>query len=167
MIPAPVDGASRLYGYEAGLATQRWAHSLPEGFFFWGEQLRLARWSTSAGPKTVALTFITDSTTRRLHAVDVQNGFTAFSCDISMPASRTVPQLFEVADEHLAVMHGALSDDGSPSCGKCDPPFATSSAAFQTFDTKGLFTSPDPWPGTFGGPSHDHHEKTLGSPSNP
>lgn len=165
MIPAPIDGASTLYGFEAGLAQLRWSHRLPEHFFFWGEQLRLARWSTSFGPKTVALTFITDATTRRLHAVDVQNGFTAFSCDIAMPWSRTVPQLFEVADEHLAVMHGALDSIGNPSCGKCDPPFAGSSAAFQTFEMKGLFTSPDPWPGTFGGPSHDHHEKTLQSSS--
>lgn len=159
MIPAPLDGHSTLSGYEAGLFVRRWTHTLPAGFGFWGEQIRLARWDTSNGFKTVALSFITDAASRRLHAVDVLNGQTAFSCELQMP-SRTVPQLFEVADEHLAVMHGALDGSENPSCGKCDPPFAGASAAFQSFDLEGLFTSPDPWPGTFGGPMHDHHEKT-------
>lgn len=167
MIPAPQDGTSSLSSYEAGSAERRWTHELSEGLSFYGEQLRLARWATSNGPRTVALMFSTDGTGRSLHAIDVENGQTAFRCELDLHG-RTWPQLFEVADGHVALMHGALDSDGrGPSCGKCDPPFAGSSAAFEVFDTVGLSTSPDPWPGTFGGPSHDHHEKPGAAPVAP
>jgi hypothetical protein len=72
---------------------------------------------------------------------------------------RTEPQLFEVADGHLVVMGGALDRDGGPACERCDPPMATSSAAFESLDLPGVTRAVEPWPGTFGGPSHDHQEK--------
>jgi hypothetical protein len=52
-------------------------------------------------------------------------------------------------------------------CGLCDPPFASSQAAFYLFELEGLEPSFAPWPGTFGGPGHDHHENGLflGPPS--
>jgi hypothetical protein len=158
LIPAPSSGGTSLAGFEAGQTVLRWIHPLPSGWSFWGEQLRLASWSTSQGERTVALTFATDgSGQKQLHAIDVQNGLEAFSCPVSLP-QRTEPQLFEVANGHLAVMEGALDAEGNPACLKCDPPLAFSSAAFQVVDTPGLSIVSEPWVGTFGGAGHDHHE---------
>jgi hypothetical protein len=39
---------------------------------------------------------------------------------------------------------------------------ANSSAAFESFDLPGVTRATEPWPGTFGGPSHDHQEKRTG-----
>jgi hypothetical protein len=161
-IPAPLSGATTLTGYEAGLTAVRWTHALDPRWRFWGEQLRLATWSTSRGPRTVALTFVIDETTGllpryALHAVDVMSGATAFQCPLSL-SPRTVPQLLEVANGSLTFMEGALADDGSPACQKCDPPFAGSSASFRTFTWPGLSIAQEPWGGTFGGLDHDHHE---------
>jgi hypothetical protein len=158
LIPAPVPQGTSLTSFEAGQATTRWTHALPAGQAFVADQLRLASWATSQGPRTVATAFTTDGAgVMRLHAIDVQNGLTAFSCPVSLP-TRTPPQLFEFANGSLTVMNGALDDQGGPGCEKCDPPFAHSSAAFQTITTPGLSISREPWVGTFGGADHDHHE---------
>jgi hypothetical protein len=61
-------------------------------------------------------------------------------------------------------MGGALDPLGGPACERCDPPRAYSSAAFESLDMPGLSRAREPWPGTFGGPSHDHQEKVRGPP---
>lgn len=168
VIPAPTQDA--LYGYEAGLADLRWRHGAPLGFAFSNQEVRLASWQTSHGPRTVALTFLTDLTTfaptpPRLYAVDVATGAEAFSCPIEVDPG-TGPQLFEVANGSLTVMDSALDAAGLPGCKKCDPPFAGSSGVFRTFTLPGVSIAREPWVGTFGGQDHDHHEDTqaLGSP---
>jgi hypothetical protein len=110
----------------------------------------------------VALTFVEDPSdglqpTRTLHAIDVQDGYEAFSCPIEV-AGRTPPQLFEVANGSLGVMNGALDAMGNPGCGKCDPPFAGSAATFFSVPTPTLSIAAEPWVGTFGGAGHDHQE---------
>lgn len=162
VIPAPVAGGRILAGYEAATLQLRWTRPLPGTKQFWSDQLRLAKWQTSRGPRTVALTFVEDPSdglqpTRTLHAIDVQDGYEAFSCPVEV-SGRTPPQLFEVANGSLAVMNGALDAAGNPGCGKCDPPFAGSAAAFFSVPTPTLSIAAEPWVGTFGGAGHDHQE---------
>jgi hypothetical protein len=166
-IPAPIEGAARLDGYEAGTSSLRWTHALPTGVTFWSDQVRLARWAVPEGHRTVALTFTHDASNPMLpislRAIQVNDGSEAFSCPLLM-VPRTPAQLFEVGHQSLGLMEGALDRSGSRSCGKCDPPFAGSSATFRHFRVPGLDVPSEPWIGTFGGPSHDHREET-GSPS--
>jgi hypothetical protein len=164
-VPAPKHNTKSLTGYEAGLTDIRWTHTLKGNWRFWGEQLRLAKWNTSRGPRTVALTFVVDETAGvlpvyALHAIDVMSGNEAFLCPLNV-APRTVPQLMEVANGSLTFMEGALDADGNAACQKCDPPFAGSSAVFRTFQWPGLGIAQEPWGGTFGGLDHDHHEDTV------
>lgn len=160
-ITAPTVGAKSLNAYEAGTATARWSHALGAGQTFGSDQLRLASWSTRRGPQTVALTFTTLFGRTQLHAIVARDGSPAFTCDLTMN-SRTEPQLFEVADGSLTLM------EGSDSCGKCDPPYAESSAAFHTLPLPHISPANlEPWVGTFGGAGHDHHEEPpvpLGPP---
>jgi len=127
---------------------------------FWSDQVRLATWNTSRGPRTVALTFTQDTVgVEALHAIDVRDGREAFSCPLDMSGARTAPQLFEVANQSIGVMSGALNPaTGGPACGKCDPPFAGSAAEFFSFPVSGVTVPNEPWVGTFGGAGHDHHE---------
>ncbi|GMU58530.1 MAG: hypothetical protein AMXMBFR34_02930 [Myxococcaceae bacterium] len=167
-VPAPKDREKTLTGYEAGLTSIRWTHTLKGGWRFWGEQLRLAQWATSRGPRTVALTFVIDETVgllplHALHGIDVMTGQEAFLCPLNL-VPRTSPQLLEVANGSLTFMEGALDSTGSPACQKCDPPFAGSAATFRTYTWPGLKVAQEPWSGTFGGPDHDHHEDAV--PSN-
>ncbi len=158
LIPAPTAGGTTLNAFEAGQAQLRWSNTVPTGWTYWTDQLRLAQWSTSQGPRTVATSFVVDSSgVSRLYAVDTHSGLTAFSCPVALQ-SRTPPQIFEIANGSLAVMTGALDSTGQPACGKCDPPYALSSGAFQTLSTPGLSVAHEPWSGTFGGADHDHHE---------
>lgn len=166
-IPAPGNRAKSLTGYEAGLTSIRWTHTLKDGWRFWGEQIRLATVPGSRGKRTVAMTFVIDETTGfqplyALHGIDVMTGAESFLCPINL-VPRTVPQLLEVADGSLTFMEGALDADGNQACQKCDPPFAGSSAVFRTFQWPGLEQAQEPWSGTFGGPNHDHHEDTVPS----
>lgn len=157
-VPAPALGGTALTGYEAGTPAPRWTHALPPGTTFWSDQVRLAQWATRSGPRTVALTFTRSAAGEQaLHAVETESGTLAFSCPLSL-APRTAPQLFEVADGSLALMEGAET------CGKCDPPFASSSAAFHTVRTPLLSVAKEPWVGTFGGAGHDHREDVLPLP---
>ena len=163
LIPAPYAGAKDLVGYEAGVLQQRWSATLPGSWTFWSDQLRLARWQTSKGPRTVALTFVTSDPGNGLqplyglYGIDVQDGSEAFNCPIQLPA-RTPPQLFEVANGSLGIMSGALDFLGNPGCSKCDPPLAGSAGAFFSVPTRGLSVAQEPWVGTFGGAGHDHRE---------
>ncbi len=158
LIPAPEEGGVVLSGYEAGVLQLRWSATLPSSWVFWSDQVRLAKWQTSKGPRTVALTFVQNQAQQYgLYAFDVQDGAEAFNCPIDLPA-RTPPQLFEVANGSLGIMSGALDFDGNPGCNKCDPPLAGSSGAFFSVPTRGLSVAEEPWVGTFGGAGHDHRE---------
>ncbi|MBS1149424.1 MAG: putative lipoprotein, partial [Myxococcaceae bacterium] len=154
-IVAPVTGGVSLNGYESGTNSARWKHHLEAGQSFGSDQVRLASWSTRKGPTTVALTFTRKNGQSQLRGIVARDGSEAFTCNVAMSV-RTEPQLFEVAEGSLALM------EGSDACGKCDPPFAGSSAAFHTLELP--YISPatqEPWVGTFGGAGHDHREETL------
>ncbi len=169
LIPAPLENATTLAGYEAGGVQLRWTSTLPGPWRFWSDQVRLAKWQTSKGPRTVALTWIKDESGAMspppaptqvryaLYGFDVQDGSEAFLCEVDVPA-RTAPQLFEVADGSLGMMNGALDSGGNPGCNKCDPPLANSSGAFFSIPTNRLSVAEEPWVGTFGGAGHDHRE---------
>ncbi len=163
LVPAPTVGGNILTGYEAGILQERWTATLPEAWRFWSDQVRLAKWKTSKGARTVALTFVQDSSSNLvsgpygLYAIDVQDGTEAFHCPVQLPA-RTPPQLFEVANGSLGVMNGAIDGSGNPGCNKCDPPLAGSAGAFFSIPMTGLSIAQEPWVGTFGGAGHDHRE---------
>lgn len=163
LIPAPREGATRLAGFEAGQSTQRWSRTLPAPWSFWSDQLRLAKWQTSKGARTIALTFLKDETNGlqpfyAMYGVDVQDGSQAFLCPLELPVTRTPPQLFEVAGGSVAIMNGAMDFEGNAGCNKCDPPLAGSSGAFFSVPTPTLSIATEPWVGTFGGAGHDHRE---------
>ncbi len=163
LIPAPVEGSRALAGYEAGQAQLRWTTTLPDAWTFWSDQLRLAKWQTSKGPRTVALTFLQDGTFGLLpryamYGVDVQDGSQAFLCQVELPVNRSAPQLFEVARGSIGIMSGAMDQFGNPGCNKCDPPLAGSNGAFFSVPTPTLTIAEEPWVGTFGGAGHDHRE---------
>jgi hypothetical protein len=163
-IPAPVAGSQTLSGYEAGLNSLRWTHTLGSQSSFWSDQIRLASWSVPSGKRTVALTFVQDGalglTPISLRAIHVSDGSEAFSCPVMM-MPRTPVQLFELGANSLGMMEGALDDDGQPGCGKCDPPYAGSAAVFRHFALPGISVPVEPWIGTFGGPGHDHREEVV------
>ncbi len=150
VVASPVDGDVRLDAYVFGQGGLAWTQWLPSGELFWGDQLRLATWTSSRGPKTVAVAFTQSAAGSFLRGWQVDDGAEAFSCPLSL-ASRSAPQLAEVGDGTLALMEGG-------GCEKCDPPFATSSAAFHTFDVPRLSPATAPWVGTFGGAGHDGQE---------
>ena len=164
MIPSPAINASAMSGYEAGQSTLVWTHQLPLAQFFQSDQLRLANWDTSKGPRTVALTVSNDQSGAApaffLHAINVHDGSEAFSCPLPFNPSTAV-QLMEVANGSLGVMTDALDNDGLPACGKCDPPFAGSGGTFYSVPLLGISVADEPWVGTFGGADHDHHEDLV------
>jgi hypothetical protein len=156
-------GGATLSGYEAGTATQRWTHVLESGETFWSDQIRLAQWHVQNGDRTVALTFTEKFGNKYLTAIDTHDGSTAFSCPMepSVLNWRSGPQLFEVTEGQMSIM------EGSDACGKCDPPFANSSAAFHTYAVPRISTAVEPWVGTFGGAGHDHREEVIVPGSGP
>jgi len=161
LIPAPVENGNQLRGYEAGVSTRRWTSTLPGAWRFWSDQVRLAKWETSKGPRTVALTWVKDETgvapVYALQGFDLQDGAQAFTCQVEVN-DRTPPQLFEVANGSISMMNGALDSTGAPGCVKCDPPLAGSAGSFWTFPASRLTPAVEPWVGTFGGAGHDHRE---------
>ncbi len=135
-----------------------WTFALPEGDHFISEEMRAVSWTPAragAATETAILGFATHSSvTSFLVAVRASDGQHLWSCPMNTGA---VPQLFEVARGSFAMMTSANS------CGTCDPPFANSSGLFWTFDVPGLEPASVPWPGTFGGPNHDHLEDQVWS----
>ncbi len=159
VILAPDPRRPALTGFDTKTFQQKWTYA-PQGTMG-SEQLRLARWRPSAAsqPEDVALFFTQEASGLMLSAVRPKDGSFAFSCPLG-GSFRTAPQLFEVAKGTLAVMENAST------CGKCDPPFANSRARFHTFELPGIEVADVPWPGTFGGASHDHHEDGFVPTSN-
>lgn len=155
-IVAPLAGGNSLNAYESGTNSARWKHKLGAGQTFGSDQVRLASWTTSKGVQTVALTFTRQGGKTQLRGIVARDGSEAFTCEVAIPTPRSQPQLFEVADGSLTLM------DGSDACGKCDPPYAGSSAAFRSLLLPYISTSThEPWVGTFGGAGHDHREEAA------
>lgn len=145
-----------LSGYKVPELTPAWTYRLAEGQSFASKELRLAetRPQGGGGVETLVLGFAADGITPTLVGVRARDGSEAFQCALAY-TPRSVPQLFELGPESMVLM------DGSGTCGECDPPFANSQARFQRFKLKGLQPAEAPWPGTFGGPGHGHHESPV------
>ncbi|MCP3137072.1 tenascin-X [Pyxidicoccus xibeiensis] len=149
--------ATELKGFKLPGLDPLWTYSLKAGQLLTTKELRLASLPVGAGlpPETVVLTTAADTSGEKtewlLVGVRPGDGSEAFQCPMSYEA-RTFPQLLELAPGALMVM------DGAERCGECDPPFANSQARFMRFVTPGLLPAKEPWPGTFGGPGHGHHE---------
>jgi hypothetical protein len=133
-----------------------WSYELRAGWSFTSKELRLAGWPAGKGlgPETLVLGFASDGQTPSLVGVRARDGGEAFVCPLNY-APRSLQQLVELGPGSLVVM------DGATTCGECDPPFAYSRARFQRFPIPKLTPAEVPWPGTFGGPGHDHHEDPV------
>ncbi len=154
-------GGTEMHGY-AHTSRRQWTYTLPAPTdTFLTRELRLASWHPrpEAQRREVVLTFARINGVGTLVAVDPSMGKEAFRCELQAPIM-DAPQLFEVANDRLAVMGDALT------LGDGDPPFANSYASFWRFLLPGISPSRSPWPGTWGGPTHDHREKGT-HPSTP
>jgi len=159
--PLPLFPGGSLVGLGPDLMP-RWTQSLADADVFLTQEIRLAKWQPKPLdiPETVALGFATLNGARSLVAWRAADGRQVWSCQV--PATfRGDPNLFELVSGKLGLMSGAQT------CGQCDPPYAHSSAAFSVFDVPTLSPIESPWPGTFAGPSHDGHEKTVFPPPGP
>ncbi|WP_338872523.1 tenascin-X [Myxococcus stipitatus] len=153
--PSPLV-ATELKGFALPGLDTAWTYSLHANQVFTSKELRLATWPEAPGlpPRTVVLTTAKDTRDDQslLVGIHMTDGREAFQCRLDY-AAHTIPQLLELAPGALLLM------DGAETCGECDPPFAYSShARFHRFPMPGLLPAHEPWPGTFGGPGHDHHE---------
>jgi hypothetical protein len=158
---AGVVSSPELKGYTVPELEPAWTYRLGEGQSFVSKELRLAETPPrgSQGVETLVLGFAADGLKPVLVGVRMRDGSEAFQCTLAY-TPRTVPQLFELGPGSLVLM------DGAATCGECDPPFAYSRARFQRFPLEGLRPAEAPWPGTFGGPGHGHHESPVrGSPA--
>lgn len=145
----------RLEGYAVPGLGAAWTYALPAGASFMSKELRLGTWPEGGVRRTLVLGFAAEGATKPvLVGVRAGDGSEAFRCELGY-TPRTVPQLFELGPGTLTLM------DGATTCGECDPPFADSRARFQRFTLPGLEPAQEPWPGTFGGPGHDHHEDPV------
>lgn len=155
--PSPTPAATQLKGFRLPDLEPAWLYSLKEGQRLTTKELRLATWPSVSGlpPETLVLTHAVAADNQRLLVgVRARDGAEAFQCPLDY-APRTVPQLMELGPGALYLMDGALS------CGECDPPFANSQPRFMRFPMPGLLPANAPWPGTFGGPGHGHHENAV------
>ncbi|QSQ21448.1 tenascin-X [Pyxidicoccus parkwayensis] len=150
--------ATELKGYGLPGLSPVWTYTLRSGQSLGTKEMRLATWPAGAGlpPDTVVLTTAVSSSgsQRLLVGVNAKDGSEAFQCPLGF-TPRTVTQLLEMAPGALLMMEGAST------CGECDPPFAYSQARFLRFSMPGLMPADAPWPGTFGGPGHGHHENRV------
>ncbi|MBU8897200.1 tenascin-X [Corallococcus sp. M34] len=164
-LPAPTtqtNGASAwsLEGHRLAGLGPTWRYTAPANVTFISRELRLATWPEQVGapPETLALGFAhQDSGTPVLLGVRARDGSEAFRCALaSPPLTRGGAEiLMELGPDQLVLL------DGTTTCGDCDPPFAYSRARFQRFQMPGIRPASEPWPGTFGGPGHSHHENPV------
>jgi hypothetical protein len=153
--PDTVPSASPLLrGYTLPGLELAWTYQLPGGASFGSKELRLGTWPDGEVRRTVVLSIAGEGVKPWLVGVRAGDGSEAFRCELGY-TPRSVPQLFELGPESLTLM------DGAQTCGECDPPFSRSRARFQRFTLPGLTPAEAPWPGTFGGPGHDHHEDAV------
>ncbi|WP_163993378.1 tenascin-X [Pyxidicoccus caerfyrddinensis] len=147
---------TELKGYGLSSLGPVWTYTLKAGQSLGTKELRLATWPVGEGlpPDTLVLTTAVGNNQRLLVGVNAKDGSEAFQCPLAY-TPRTVPQLLELAPGALMLMEGAST------CGECDPPFAYSQARFLRFSMPGLLPANEPWPGTFGGPGHGHHENRV------
>lgn len=149
--------STQLKGYGLSTLGPVWTYTLKEGQSFNTKEQRLASWSVGEGqpPESVVVTTVVGGSNQRLLVgVSAKDGSEAFQCPLSY-VPRSAPQLLEMAPGALLMMEGAST------CGECDPPFAYSQARFLRFALPGLLPAQAPWPGTFGGPGHGHHENRV------
>ncbi len=153
-VQPPLSTRLRAYGLP-GLAAA-WRYELPQGWSFTSKEVRLAEWPELRGlaPEKVVLGFASDGQRPSLVGVRARDGSEAFMCPLNY-TPRSIQQLLELGPGSLVLM------DGATTCGECDPPFAYSRARFQRFSIPKLTPAAVPWPGTFGGPGHDHHEDPV------
>jgi hypothetical protein len=144
----------RLRGYTVPGLAPTWTYQLPAGASFVSKELRLGTWPEGGVRRTMVLGFAAEGQRPWLVGVRARDGSEAFRCELGY-TPRSVPQLFELGPGSLTLM------DGAETCGECDPPFSRSKARFQRFTLPGLQPAEAPWPGTFGGPGHDHHEDPV------
>ncbi|MCY1029916.1 tenascin-X [Corallococcus sp. BB11-1] len=160
LIPSPSQDDSkqswRLEGYGLPGLEPAWTYT----FQGWpgpvAPELRLASWTTRPGlpPETVVLgTGLNGFGLPTMFAVSAKDGAEVFHCPVSN--ATTPAQFLELGPDSVVMM------DGAQTCGDCDPPFANSQARFRRFPIPGLKPAEEPWPGTFGGPGHDHHEDPV------
>ncbi|AGC41381.1 hypothetical protein MYSTI_00022 [Myxococcus stipitatus DSM 14675] len=147
---------AELQGFTLPGLQPAWTYHLRAHQTFTSKELRLATWPEAPGlpPRTVVLATAKDTRDEQalLVGIHATSGREAFQCRLDYGA-HSVPQLLELAPGALLLM------DGAETCGECDPPFAYSTQArFHRFPMPGLLPAQEPWPGTFGGPGHDHHE---------
>ncbi|HEX8705505.1 MAG TPA: tenascin-X, partial [Myxococcaceae bacterium] len=148
--------STELRGFTVPGLAPAWTYQLPSGQSFATKEMRLADTEPDGtGPaETLAVTFIAEGNTPTLLGVRMSDGSEAYRCPLGY-TPRSQPQLFELGPESLVVM------DGANTCGECDPPFAYSRSRFQRIPLRGLQPARAPWPGTFGGPGHGHHENEV------
>ncbi|MFP2904284.1 tenascin-X [Pyxidicoccus sp. 3LFB2] len=149
--------ARELKGYGLPALGPVWTYTLKQGQRLTTKELRLATWPAGEDrpPDTLVLTTALGADNQRLLVgVNAKDGSEAFQCPLAY-TPRSDPQLLELAPGGLLMMEGAST------CGECDPPFAYSQARFLRFTMPGLLPANAPWPGTFGGPGHGHHENGV------
>ncbi|RKH02142.1 tenascin-X, partial [Corallococcus sp. CA047B] len=159
LIPSPSldDSAQewRLRGHGVPGLEAAWTYTFPGWTGPVGSELRLASWTTRTGlpPETVVVGTGMKGYTGVMFAVSARDGSEVFQCPL--PNSATPAQFLELGPDSVVMM------DWAQTCGDCDPPFANSQARFRRFPIPGLQPAEEPWPGTFGGPGHDHHEDPV------
>jgi hypothetical protein len=163
LIPAPTQTPQALRGLDPASGAERWNTAVPFGLTFASDVLRLAE--VKARPELphepAVLSFVEGSGTRFLWATRARDGASLWMCPLEY-ASRGPPVLFEVTRNQVSLM------DGTTTCGKCDPPFAHSQAEFTVLPLPGVEPSTvSPWPGTLGGPGHEHQERYSGFGAQP
>lgn len=149
VIPGVGVGSQGFSGFQAGTLTPRWSQQFEVGNFT-SDVLRLASWSTPAGPREVVLGFVAGGPIRSLGAWDPETGEHLFYCQVNEDAL-----LFEVGREGMALMSAYAPPQGCPIC---DPRYAGTRNRFSWYDLPLLDRSTQPWSGTLGGPGHDHKE---------
>lgn len=155
LIPGPLSlGRTTLYGLDRAF-TRAWETALPPGALLASDQLRLARWQTPEGERTVLLSFLsypTESPSYALFALDAATGRAAFECPLAIPAA---PLMVELGPGGAALMSASVPR-GLP-CANCNPRYARTKNQFQWVPLPGLSPA-GAWGGTWGGPGHDHQE---------
>ena len=153
-------GGGSIHGYD-WMGRRTWTWTVPMTDQLLTRELRAITWHPRelARKETAVTTFVTRAGELSMVALRMSDGEELWSCPVDAPFA-TAPQLFEIARGSFAAMGNATT------CGDCDPPFANSNALFATFPAQGIEPANVRWPGTFGGPGHDHQENLVPTAGN-